>query len=147
MSNYETFNLHFHCHRNHDADAGGTECPATFEREFRIIAQRGDVYNSGTKKHYYYLLSAISCDLQISERLDLVDKAINMRENIIGINDIEYPFCIFIKEIFLKASQAPADERIKLLENAFVVCSNGAYIYNSVEMFESAQHLNSSFLI
>ena len=102
---------------------------------------------SDSIKYYYYLLSAISCDLQISERLDLVDKAINMRENIIGINDIEYPFCIFIKEIFLKASQAPADERIKLLENAFVVCSNGAYIYNSVEMFESAQHLNSSFLI
>lgn len=101
---------------------------------------------SDSIKYYYYIMSAIGCDLELQERLELVDKAIKLRENSIGINDEEYPFCLFIKEKCLKALQAPIDERIRLLEDAIVICSNRHNTYNNVDIFDLTQYLDNSFL-
>lgn len=76
---------------------------------------------SDTVKYYYYVLSAISKDeLSLEEKEKLLDNAIFLRENIIGILDVEYVFCR-ISLAVVCMQQSNHSKCIKSLEKALII--------------------------
>ena len=79
---------------------------------------------SDTVKYYYYVLTTLSKDdLPLSEKQELMEKAVFLRENIVGILDVEYVFCQ-VQLAILYSQEGYHDKGIMCLEKALSIAQS-----------------------